>query len=473
MRNRTSIIQPHLNFTPEWAKDAIFYQIFPERFANGDTSNDPPGVEPWGNVPKGNNYFGGDIQGIIDHLDYVRDLGATAIYLNPVFASPSNHKYYTSDYLKIDPAFGSNELFQKLIRDCHSKNIRIVIDGVFNHTGTEHWAFQDIVKHGEKSKYAGWYNIYSFPVSLPPGKPNYECWWNFGRLPKLMVEHPEVKAHLFDVTRYWTAMGIDGWRLDVPNEIPHSFWIEWRSLVKSINPECYIVGEIWDDASSWLQGDQFDAVMNYQFRNACLDFFCRGAISPSQFNDRLSHIRSAYPDEVNYVLQNLVGSHDTERYLTLCKSEQWKVKLTALFQMTYIGAPMVYYGDEIGMEGGKDPDCRRTMIWDEKKWNSSLRQMYKKLTSARATSAALRRGAYKTLVTDDERGLLIFERRMNSEMMYVAINTSDKSSDVKFPVDHGVRSCSDLLTSERVEVRNGNVGCALDAHSGRILAANK
>jgi cyclomaltodextrinase / maltogenic alpha-amylase / neopullulanase len=471
MHDNTSMVQTQVHFTPDWAKDAIFYQIFPERFANGDTSNDPPGVERWENLPKGNNYFGGDIQGIIDHLEYVRDLGITAIYLNPVFASPSNHKYYTSDYLKIDPAFGTNELFQKLVHECHAKKIRIVIDGVFNHTGTEHWAFRDIVKNGEKSKYVGWYNIYSFPISLPPRKPNYECWWNFGRLPKLMVEHPEVKAHLFDVTRYWTNMGIDGWRLDVPNEIPHSFWIEWRSLVKSLNPQCYIVGEIWDDATPWLKGDQFDAVMNYQFRNACLEFFCRGTILPSQFTERLAHTRSAYPDEVNFVLQNLVGSHDTERYLTLCKNEMWKVELTVLFQMTYLGAPMVYYGDEIGMEGGKDPDCRRTMIWDESKWNKSLRQFYSKMMSVRNSSPALRRGNYRTLLTDDERELFVFERRMDSERMYIAINKNKKSCKVEFPVDADVRSCADVLTNENVKVRAGHGRCAIKARSGRILAA--
>ena len=463
------MFQTRVNFTPDWAKDAIFYQIFPERFANGDTSNDQPGVERWESSPKGNTYFGGDIQGIIDHLDYVRDLGATAIYLNPVFASPSNHKYYTSDYLKIDPAFGTNDLFQKLVEQCHAKKMRIVIDGVFNHTGTEHWAFQDIVKNGEKSKYAGWYNIYSYPISLPPGKPNYECWWNYGRLPKLMVEHTDVKKHLFDVTRYWTNLGIDGWRLDVPNEIPHSFWAEWRSLVKSLNPECYIVGEIWADAASWLKGDQFDAVMNYQFRSACLDFFCLGKTSPSQFDERLAHTRSSYPEEVNYVLQNLVGSHDTERYMTLCKNELWKVELTILFQMTYLGAPMVYYGDEIGMEGGKDPDCRRTMKWDESAWNKPLRQLCRNLMTARNASPALRRGSYRTLLMDDERGVFVFERRMESERKYIAINKNEKSCVVDLPIDANVRSCEDMLTHESVEVSAGRGQCTLEARSGRIL----
>jgi glycosidase len=266
-------------------------------------------------------------------------------------------------------------------------------------------------------------------------------------------------------------MGIDGWRLDVPNEIPHSFWIEWRSLVKSLNPQCYIVGEIWDDATRWLQGDQFDAVMNYQFRNACLEYFCLGKISPTQFTERLAHTRSTYPDEVNYVLQNLVGSHDTERYLTLCKHEMWKVELTVLFQMTYLGAPMVYYGDEIGMEGGKDPDCRRTMMWDEKKCNNTLREFFKKLISIRNKSRALRRGSFNALLTDDERGIIAFERGVESEPAYVIINKNEKANSVVIAVPPELKTCTDALTGERVAVHNGSIRCEVAGRSGKIITA--
>ena len=453
---------------PDWVKDAVFYQIFPERFANGDTSNDPDHVEPWGAAPKGNNYFGGDLRGIIDHLDYISDLGANAIYLNPVFASTSNHKYFTSDYLKIDPAFGTNELFGQFVVECHRRNIRVVIDGVFNHTGVDHWAFQDIVKNERSSKYFGWYNVYSFPVALPPKKPNYECWWNFGRLPKLMAEHPDVKAHLFEVTRYWTSMGIDGWRLDVPNEIPHAFWIEWRKLVKSLNPDCYIVGEIWSEADSWLKGDQFDAVMNYQFRDAILDFFCSEKISPSEFDRKLQNTRALYPDDVNYSLQNLVGSHDTERFLTLCKNEAWRVQLTTLFQFTYIGAPMVYYGDEIGMEGGKDPDCRRTMVWDERKWDRTLRDHFKNLIGIRSQSPALRRGTFTMHSTDDAHGAILFERRFKDERLLVVINRNGQPADVELPTNARGGSYVDLMTKENVSLVNERLHVA--GHSGRIVS---
>jgi glycosidase len=229
----------------DWIKDAVFYQIFPERFANGDVTNDPPQAEEWGRPPKGNNYFGGDIQGIIDNLEHLKRLGVNAIYLNPIFTATTNHKYNTSDYATIDSAFGTNQLFDTFVLRCHENGIKIVIDGVFNHVGTDHFAFKDVKEKGAESKYASWFNIYSFPVSAP-NKPNYECWWGHGSLPKLMVQNPEVKKYIFDVAKYWIAK-VDGWRLDVPNELPHEFWKEFRVQMKEVNSNCYIVGELWED----------------------------------------------------------------------------------------------------------------------------------------------------------------------------------------------------------------------------------
>jgi cyclomaltodextrinase len=452
-----------MNHPPAWVNDAIFYQIFPERFANGDPSNDPSGVQPWGGKPTGKNFFGGDLQGIIDHLDYVKDLGANTIYLNPVFASSSNHKYTTSDYMKIDPEFGTNDLFKKLVDTCHQKEIRIIIDGVFNHTGVDFWAFEDIKKNGAQSKYAAWYNIYSYPVGTP-NKPNYECWWKLGGLPKLMVENPDVKKYLFDVARYWTSMGIDGWRLDVPNEIPHDFWMEWRELVKSINPECYIVGEIWEDASAWLRGDQFDGVMNYLWRRICLDFFCLEKTSAKEFDEQLAHLRSLYSPDANYDLQNLLGSHDTERYLTLCDGDVAKVKLSVLFQMTYLGAPMVYYGDEIGMEGGKDPDCRRTMIWDQSKWNKDLRAHFQKMISLRNEYPALRRGEFQTIASEDD--LFVFKRSMGVQNIFVALNPSSNGKD--FKISSG-KQLKDAVTGKILHSENGMYTLSTETMSGRIL----
>jgi glycosidase len=416
-------------FAPAWVEDAIFYQIFPERFANGDSTNDPPGTETWGGVPKPRNYFGGDLQGIINHLDYISSLGVNTLYLNPIFASNSNHKYFASDYLKIDPHFGDEATFKRLVDGCHAHKIRIILDGVFNHTGVDFFAFQDIVRNGAKSRYLGWYNIYSLPVG-PVNKPNYECWWGYGELPKLMTTNPDVKQYLYGVTRHWMELGIDGWRLDVPNEIPHAFWIEWRALVKSINPQAYIVGEIWDDATPWLQGDQFDAVMNYRFRQACVDFFAAETTSVSEFDSALTRQRSDYPDSVNYVLQNLLGSHDTERFLTLSHGDTSRLVLATLFQMTYVGAPMVYYGDEIGMEGGKDPDCRRTMVWDEKKQDRRLLETFRQLIGLRNEYPVFRHGSFEPLLVDDRKSVYVYARRTGNDVGIVILNSSGTSHKV-------------------------------------------
>lgn len=415
-------------FVPPWVKDAIFYQIFPERFANGDPRNDPPKTEPWGALPQSKSYFGGDLQGIINKLEYIQSLGVNCLYLNPIFWSNSNHKYHAKDYLKIDPAFGDEKVFKQLVDECHKRGIRIILDAVWNHSGTDFFAFEDVKKNGKKSKYVKWYNFYSFPVG-PPNKPNYECWWNLGELPKLMTHNPEVRDYLYRVTEKWMNFGIDGWRLDVPNEIPHPFWIEWRKLVKRLNPEAYIVGEIWDDAYPWLQGDQFDAVMNYRFRAACLDFFIKEKTTPSEFGEALLTMLRRYPDQVNFAMQNLLGSHDTERFLTLCKGDKQKMKLAWLFQMTSIGAPMIYYGDEVGMEGGKDPDCRRTMIWDEAQQDQDLLTAMKKLIKMRRNNPVFAAGAFEVLKVD-LRNVFAFERRDKSSIAVVVLNNGVKDVTV-------------------------------------------
>ncbi|MBU1298924.1 MAG: glycoside hydrolase family 13 protein [Bacteroidetes bacterium] len=451
-----SFSQPSKVDVPEWLTDAIFYQIFPERFANGDTTNDPANKEVWGAIPKYYNYFGGDLKGVIDKLDYIESLGVNAIYFNPIFESNSNHKYHTKDYFKIDPHFGDDATFKQLIDECHKRGIKVVIDGVFNHTGTDFFAFEDIVKNEKNSKYLHWFKVHSFPVQLPPAKPNYEAWWGLGELPKLMADEPDVKKYLFDATRKWTEMGIDGWRLDVPNEMSHGFWVEWRKLVKSINPNCYIVGEIWEDASPWLKGDQFDAVMNYLFRDAVNLYFVFNKLNTKQF-DSLLAIPRKYPTEVQYALQNLVGSHDTERFLTLTKGNTAKAKLSALLQMTYIGAPMIYYGDEIGMMGGRDPDCRRTMIWDTLHWNFALLDFYKKVIKIRNENPVFRHGSYKTILTDNEKNLFGFIRDYENEKVIVILNNTDKCQSVNLPTpDKKVRVWEDVLNNKIVKTLKNN-----------------
>lgn len=431
--------------TPDWVKYAVFYQIFPDRFYNGNPRNDPklpsrPDGKPWSltdsyledwetGKPSWANFFGGDLEGVMKKISYLKELGITAIYFNPIFKSPSNHKYDTQDYLVIDPSFGSNETFKQLVELCHQNGIRVIIDGVFNHTADEHWAFEDVKKRGKQSPYWDWYFIkrWPFPQFSETVKPidYYECWWGFGDLPKLNVGNREVKEYIFKVVKYWMEYaGIDGWRLDVPNELPHWFWIEFRNLVKSINPDAYIVGEIWGSAVPWLQGDQFDAVMNYQFRNVMIDFFARNNINVTTFDERLYNIRRQYPFQVNAVMFNLLGSHDTERFLTLCGNDINRMMAAVFFQMTYIGAPVIFYGDEIGLQGGRDPDCRRPFIWNELRQNKSLWKYYKKLIEIRKKYPALAIGDFESIYIDNKNSIYWYKRKDEKNEIIIAVNNS-------------------------------------------------
>lgn len=444
---------------PDWAKDAIFYQIFPERFHNGDPSNDPPGVFPWEERPTGKSFFGGDLAGIIEKLPYLSDLGIDAIYLTPIFKSPSTHKYDTTDYYQVDPAFGDTRTLRKLVGGCHARGIRVVLDGVFNHSGYDFFAFRDVREKGEASRYAEWFNIYGFPVATQP-ECNYETFFhNIATMPKLNAKNPEVQEYCINVARHWLAeVGIDGWRLDVGNEVDHQFWRAFRKAVKAIKPDALLVGEILHDATEFLQGDQWDSVMNYLFRNLVVDFFAKREIGVARFDQALAGLRVKYPRQAQYVLWNLIGSHDTERFLTLCNGDVEALKLAAAFQMTYVGTPMIYYGDEVGMEGGPDPDCRRTMIWDERLQNRELLAYYKKLIRARREISALRRGTYRTVVADDRLGVFGFERRDKSSAAVVLLNNSVVDQWVNL---HGL---AEPLSGRLADRLSGNVCVAANGH---------
>lgn len=424
----------------------MFYQIFPERFANGDPSNDPPSVRPWGGKPAADSFFGGDLQGVIDHLDHLEALGVDAIYFTPLFESPSNHKYNTRDYMKVDPHFGTNEKLKELIDACHARGIRVMLDAVFNHAGSTFPPFLDVLEKGRESRYADWFHIREFPPAVKDGRPTYETFAFVPEMPKWNTEHPEAKAYLFNVVRHWTSMGIDGWRLDVANEVDHRFWREFRQLVKSINPDAYILGEIWHDPLMWLMGDQFDAVMNYPFTTAVLDFVVHRKLDAQGFARQLSRLLASLPSRVHHHAFNLLDSHDTPRLLTLCGGNRAKMKLATAVQFAFPGAPCIYYGDEIGLEGGHDPDCRRCMEWDPAKQDRGLFDHYRALIRLRKRHPALRTGEFRIRSADPGGTVVAFDRFNERERLMVVLNNGETPQP--FVTDWGGQRWFDAFTGE-------------------------
>lgn len=459
-----------VNKPPQWVKEAIFYQIFPERFGNGDPSLDPENVEPWDEAePKRDNFFGGDLQGVIDHLDHLVELGINAIYFTPIFEATTNHKYDTVDYMKVDPHFGDNEMARTLVEKCHEKGIKVMLDAVFNHSGYFFGPFQDVVKNGEKSKYKDWFYIREFPIVAEP-MPNYDTFAFTGQMPKMNTEHPEVKKYFLEVARYWIEdIGADGWRLDVANEVDHQFWREFRDVVKKANPEAYILGEIWHNSLPWLQGDQFDAVMNYPVTNAVLEFFCKDLIDSEEFMSRLDAMFLAYPLQVNEVAFNLLDSHDTARLLTICKDDKKRMKLAAAFQLTYMGAPCIYYGDEVGMTGGNDPDCRKPMVWNEEKQDRELFEFYKEMIQLRKDNRAFRDGSFKFLLADKDSKHVVYERSSEDDRFIVAMNSSEDEAEI---VVDGVEGAWEVVTGNGVASGEGDsLTVKLDALEYVVLKA--
>lgn len=460
--------------TPAWVQDAVFYQIFPDRFRRGEPANDPPHVRSWDSAPGVWDFFGGNLQGVVDKLDYLQSLGVNAIYLNPIFEASTNHKYNTTDYYRVDPHFGDNALLKRLVSNCHRHGIRVVLDGVFNHVGVDFWAFQDVVKRGKRSRYVDWFDVKKFPVKMRP-RPTYACWWGLWELPKLNTHNPEVRQYIIDVATYWLKEAdIDGWRLDVADEVPHSFWVEFRQAVKAVRADAYLVGEIWHDGHPWLGGDQFDAVMNYRFRTAVLGLLGGlrdgrsrpvRATNAARYDRALKSITADLPPQAVAVQFNLLGSHDTERILTLMRGDKRKVKLAALLMMTAAGAPVIYYGDEVGLEGGRDPDCRRGFPWNERDQDGDLLEAFRSLIALRHRHAALRRGTYRTLVA--EGSVYAFARERDCKSIVVMINASGKTRDVMF--DARSRGAIHLWGASTVHFERGRFTGTLKPYEAAVF----
>lgn len=505
--------------TPDWARNVVWYQIFPERFRNGTPDNDPPDTLPWrwdwykmapGENPRdggkfSNNWYGrrygGDFQGVLSKLSYFRELGVTALYFCPVFEANSNHGYDTTDYRHISQYFGfkgdnadviahetldpktwkwtpSDKLFLQVIKAAHAQGLKVIIDGVFNHMGRNSFALRDVLANGQKSPYADWFEVTDWG---PPVK--YHSWDGGGSMPNFRKDSQKgyasesAKQYIFNITRRWMdpngdgdpSDGVDGWRLDVAQDVPAPFWIDWRKHVKSINPNAYITGEIWGMAAQYLQGDEWDAVMNYQFATRATSYFInqKRKISASEFDRRLKQLLASYPMQVNYVMQNLYDSHDTDRLANMISNPDRDydsgnrpqngepydgskpgpaayqvMKLMATFQMTFLGAPMIWYGDEEGMFGADDPTDRKAMVWrDLEPYDNpqdavmtDVFEHYRRLIAIRNTYPALRTGQFQTLLTDDQNDLYGFTRTRGNDVVAILVNNSDKDQALDLTV---------------------------------------
>lgn len=392
---------------PKWAENKVIYQVFPSRFATTEEVPD----KVWYKTPVGHGTnLKGNLRGILLKLEYIRDLGVDVLYLTPIFHSKSSHKYDTIDYYSIDPDFGTTEDLIELVDKAHAMGLRVVLDGVFNHSAPEFFAFTDLEENWETTPYRDWY--YSNGKPKRPKmfgiRPNYKCFSYFGGMPKLNLENPETARYFIDVALYWLrTANIDGWRLDVADEISHYFWRNFRTAVKAEFPDCLIVGEVWHYAADFLQGDNWDSVMNYPFLNAVSDFVAGEQITATEFLDELGFLRGNLNNACHKVLWNLLGSHDTPRLLHRCGENKQKMKLMAAIQLLLPGMPFIYYGDEVGMTGGPDPDCRRGMLWDEARQDKDMLAYYRQLIRLRKAYPVLTKEDPDSQYADDEKGLVI------------------------------------------------------------------
>ena len=463
-----------LTHTPDWAKNAIFYHIFPDRFAKSDKLEKPTHIEAWDAPMSRHGFKGGQGKVVHSFVKLLQDLGVNAIYFTPIFMSTANHRYHTFDYFQVDPILGGNKVFSQLLEEAHRRDIKIILDGVFNHASRGFFQFNHILENSENSPYLDWFKVYGYPMNAYQGKPNYSCWWNLPDLPQFNTDNPQVRAFLFEVARYWIDAGVDGWRLDVPFEIKdETFWRQFRAATKLPNSEAYLVGEIPSEAQEWLKGDMFDGVMNYQFTAACIGFF--GATTRDEamiagmmglpevpsldakgFAERTKALLEIYPRQNVLAQLNLMDSHDMPRFLSMVSGKKAAFRLATLFQMTYPGAPCIYYGNEIGMAGGRDPENRAPFPWDESRWDHDLLKSFKTFIQIRHMHPVLRTGEYVPVYAEGQH--LVILRHLNGEKMLLAFNAGDHPWDMNVEVQGHVDNDTrfkDLIHGGEAVIRDG------------------
>jgi cyclomaltodextrinase len=460
---------------PDWVRGALIYQIFPERFSNGDPALTPPQSDPWGSAPDWLRFQGGDLVGIRGQVEYLAGLGVEAVYLNPVFASPSTHRYDAVDYYAVDPSLGGNRALDDLVAALHQRGMRLVLDASFNHCHPRFFAFADVLARGSASPYAGWFLVPDWPprVKVRPHllagdlearwgtylrhivegleaetgvpvevagdqgmlvEPTYEAWYGVPTMPRVNLAHPEARHYFLGVaTRWLIEHDIDGWRMDVARYVDPDFWGDFRRVCKQAKPDCYLLAEVMGDASPWLQGDRFDATMNYTFRDLCVGYFATRRLSTARFLEGFTRMLAQYSAAVTDANQNLLSSHDTERFLHAAGGERQRMVPAALFQLTAPGAPGIFYGDEVGMSGGEEPASRGAFPWhDPQGWDQGLLEMVRQLARLRKENPALRRGAWRLRWQAEE--AFAFGRVLGGEEILVLVNRGPALPRVEVPV---------------------------------------
>lgn len=487
---------------PDWARDAIFYQVFPDRFASSPRVPDPGPMEPWAALPTLHGFKGGDLLGLAARIDELVDLGITAIYLNPIFTAASNHRYNTYDFMTVDPLLGGDPALRELLDSAHERGIRVILDGVLNHVGRGFWPFQHVIELGGASPYRDWFYLdddvldgrrsvlVDEHLCGEPGTRGYRSWWDVPGLPKLRVEHPPVREYLMQVVEHWTRFGIDGWRLDVPQDIEDpTFWPEFRARVRAINPEAYLVGEIWVDAPDWLTGDRFDALMNYPLTMAILGFVGgthidhQLAAGQQNYRDNLVDLDGpGFADalmrnltmnraETTAVQFNLLGSHDSPRAMSVLGEDAVRLRIATLLQLTLPGTPSIYYGDELAMSGGPDPDCRRSYperLADAGEAALDHRAYVRSAIAARRDAVALRRGTVSVLVASDR--AIVLGREADGRRGLVLVNAGDDARTLELDRDRlaGLKEREEL-TIGRVVIGEDQGTVTLDPRSAAVV----
>lgn len=407
---------------PEWLKRAVVYNIFPDSFASGRRAlRGAPSETAWENGLTLKSRLGGAIRGITENLDYIAGLGFNCIYLNPIFTAGEYHKYDLLDYFHVSPNLGTEEDFRELVKQAHSLGLRVVIDGVFNHCSWYFFAFDDVVRSGERSAYKDWFYGLTFPVIRPSEDviPSYASFAYEPKMPKLNTSNSEVRDYFLNVCAHWIReFHVDGWRLDVANEVDREFWRAFKRTARAVDPNSVMIGEIWENAESWLRGDMFDSAMNYDFRKHCRDFFATGSIDAAQFSARIAQMLYRYPTGIVQGQLNLLDSHDVSRFLSLCGGDIRRLRLAEVFLFTAPGTPCVFYGDELGVSGASEAQYRGPMPWNDPPYD--LREFFRGLTSLRQEDDLLALGSWRTLCTEGR--LYVYERKLGNRAVTVALN---------------------------------------------------